>query len=281
LPAVNAGDNVAWNGSTWDVLAGIIDLSSYLTGVSLNGTALAVSNGVVNIPLASTQHIPGIIKTKSTVSSIVSTDYVATPVVGGSPYYGISKLRVGASGATANAVVNKDPYLTSSDGGTYRSQVQFVGSGATTVKSTSSGTTGKIEISSTDTNTTYTLAAGDSNGQIKVTPSEGNAYNVSVKGLAAAAYKTVTDSSSASAISTGTSLVTERDIYYGLPTINNAHNYTSSTTIYAPTTGGTAGYTLVAAGATSAPTWNDTLTVDTTTGVAIKKGITLDNAVKF
>ena len=29
IPAVNAGDNVAWNGSAWDVLAGTIDLSSY------------------------------------------------------------------------------------------------------------------------------------------------------------------------------------------------------------------------------------------------------------
>lgn len=65
----------------------------------------------------------------------------------------------------------------------------------------------------------------------------------------------VTDSSSASAIGTGTSLVTERDIYYGLPTINNAHNYTSSTTIYAPAAGGTSGHLLIAQGATSAPTW--------------------------
>ena len=39
-----------------------------------------------------------------------------------------------------------------------------------------------------DTNTTYTFATGDSNGQIKVTPSSGNAYNVSVKGLGSAAY---------------------------------------------------------------------------------------------
>ena len=35
----------------------------------------------------------------------------------------------------------------------------------------------------TDNNTTYTLATGDANGQIKVTPSSGSAYNVSVKGL--------------------------------------------------------------------------------------------------
>ena len=40
----------------------------------------------------------------------------------------------------------------------------------------------------TDNNTTYTIAAGDSNGQIKVTPSSGSAYNVSVKGLNTAAY---------------------------------------------------------------------------------------------
>lgn len=36
--------------------------------------------------------------------------------------------------------------------------------------------------------TTYTFATGDSNGQIKVTPSGGSAQNVSVKGLGSAAY---------------------------------------------------------------------------------------------
>ena len=40
----------------------------------------------------------------------------------------------------------------------------------------------------TPTNTTYTFATGDSNGQIKVTPSGGTAQNVSVKGLGTAAY---------------------------------------------------------------------------------------------
>lgn len=38
------------------------------------------------------------------------------------------------------------------------------------------------------TDTTYTFATGDSNGQIKVTPSGGSAQNVSVKGLGSAAY---------------------------------------------------------------------------------------------
>lgn len=279
LPAVNAGDNVAWNGSTWDVLAGIIDLSNYLTGVSLDGTALAVHNGVANIPLASGQYVPGIIKTKSTVSSILSTDYIATPVIGGSPYYGISKLRVGASGAVANAIVNKDPYLTTSDGGTYRSQVRLVGGGATTIKSTSSGTTGQIEITSVDT--TYTFAEGTTDGAFSVTPNGGTAQSVSIHGLNAAAYKGVVDSTSAAAIGTGTNIPTERDIYYGLPTINNSHTYTSSTAIFAPTSGGTATCTLVANGATSAPTWTDTLTVTAGTGANVKGTLSLDNAVKF
>jgi hypothetical protein len=112
-----------------------------------------------------------------------------------------------------------------------------------------------------DNNTTYTFASGDSNGQIKVTPSGGSAQNVSVTGLAAAAYKAVTDSTSASAISTGTSLVTERDVYYGLPKINNSNSYTRSTTIYAPTSAGTSGYILKSAGSGNAPTWLQTLPV--------------------
>lgn len=36
LPKVNAGDNVAWNGSSWDVLAGTVDLSSYAIKSEVN-----------------------------------------------------------------------------------------------------------------------------------------------------------------------------------------------------------------------------------------------------
>ena len=41
---------------------------------------------------------------------------------------------------------------------------------------------------SNDTDTTYEITTGDSDGQIKVAPSNGNSYNVSVKGLGSAAY---------------------------------------------------------------------------------------------
>lgn len=72
--------------------------------------------------------------------------------------------------------------------------------------------------------------------------------------LADACTKGVTDSSSASAIGTGTNLVTERDVYYGLPTINDVHTYASSTKIYAPTSVGTNGYILKSSGS-GAPAW--------------------------
>lgn len=73
--------------------------------------------------------------------------------------------------------------------------------------------------------------------------------------LGSAAFKGVSDSTSAGAIGTGSNLVTERDIYHGLPTINNSHDYTSGSSFYTPTTGGTSGYILKANGETSAPSW--------------------------
>lgn len=48
------------------------------------------------------------------------------------------------------------------------------------------------------TDTTYTVASGDANGQIKVTPSSGSAYNVNVKGLGSAAYTASTAYAAAS-----------------------------------------------------------------------------------
>ena len=52
----------------------------------------------------------------------------------------------------------------------------------------------------TPTNTTYTFATGDANGQIKVTPSGGTAQNVSVKGLGSAAYETADTAATANTV---------------------------------------------------------------------------------
>lgn len=70
---------------------------------------------------------------------------------------------------------------------------------------------------------------------------------------AAAAYGVV-DSASPTAISTGTSLTTERDVYYGLVAVNGA-SQTRATTIYAPTSAGTSGQVLTSTGGT--PTWQN------------------------
>lgn len=92
------------------------------------------------------------------------------------------------------------------------------------------------------------------NGQVL----KSNGTSVYWTTLGGASDYEVIDSSSARAIGTGTNLITERTIHYGLPTINNAHNYTSNTAIYAPTAGGTKNQILVSAGSTAIPTWKAT-----------------------
>ena len=65
--------------------------------------------------------------------------------------------------------------------------------------------------------TTYTIASGDSNGQIKVTPSSGSAYNVSVKGLNTAAYRGVDTTPT----SGSTNLITSGGVYTVIGDINS------------------------------------------------------------
>lgn len=62
-----------------------------------------------------------------------------------------------------------------------------------TVPTKTSELTNDSGFKTTDNNTTYTFATGDSNGQIKVTASDGTKKNVSVKGLGSAAYTASTD----------------------------------------------------------------------------------------
>lgn len=60
--------------------------------------------------------------------------------------------------------------------------------------------------------------------------------------------------SSGSFSSSSKNYVTERDVYYGTPTINGSKSYSSNTTIYAPTSTGASGYILQSSGS-GAPTW--------------------------
>ena len=92
---------------------------------------------------------------------------------------------------------------------------------------------------------------------------------------AALTTRAITNNTSATAIATGTNIPTMNTIYYGLPTINNSHTYTSSTTIYAPTAGGTLDtHALVGAGTTTAPKWVEiapSITITAGTGSATPK----------
>ena len=89
------------------------------------------------------------------------------------------------------------------------------------------------------------LPAGSTNRPIYIS-SSGNPATIIVSDSITAAALTSSD----------TNLATVRDIYYGTPTINGSKAYTSSTSIYAPTTGGTPGAVLVANG-TGAPGWEN------------------------
>lgn len=129
-----------------------------------------------------------------------------------------------------------------------------------------SGHGGYIDFHYNDSTDDYTSRIIESaSGTINVDAKLTTTGTINGYTLAAACAKAVTDSSSASAISTGISLVTERDVYYGLPTINGSHTYTSSTNIYAPTAVGTSGYVLVSSGS-GAPTWKDIGAITATTG---------------
>lgn len=69
-------------------------------------------------------------------------------------------------------------------------------------------------------------------------------------------WQYVSDSSSAGAISSSnTYLVTERDVYHGLPTINGGHSYNSSTNYYVAAATGTSGQVLTWPTSGNTPTW--------------------------
>lgn len=83
----------------------------------------------------------------------ITTALGYTPPTSDTNTHYTTRLYAGASGTAANAAAT-NPYLKVTDDNTYRNQIRFVGSGATTV---SSDANGNITISSTDT--TYNLGS--------------------------------------------------------------------------------------------------------------------------
>lgn len=97
-------------------------------------------------------------------------------------------------------------------------------------------------------------------GRYQTTSNSSNLAYCNKGAFGAAATYAVDDATANGALGTGTGLTTERSVYYGLVTVNNA-SQTRATGIYAPTSGGTAGYVLIGAGTTTAPTWHAGLTL--------------------
>ena len=139
---------------------------------------------------------------------------------------GTSDLIIGTTSTTAMAGNTTFPTIIATDSGTN----QLTLAASTKYKLTAGGTS-YIFTTPPNTNTTYTIATGDSNGQIKVTPSSGNAYNVDVKGLGDRAF----DSTSYLPLSGGTATgsiyvsgTTEKRISLKNPTSNNLEIYMAS-----------------------------------------------------
>ena len=122
LPKVNAGDNVAWNGSTWDVLAGTVDLSSYTTKSYVDSELAKKSNNHSHPYLAdTTKYAAGATQNGAAVSAnkvnkavtfSTSNGAAAGTTFDGSAAVTVSYATVGAAAASHN---HNDLYYTESE----------------------------------------------------------------------------------------------------------------------------------------------------------------------
>lgn len=114
-----------------------------------------------------------------------------------------------------------------------------------------------------DSNTTYTFATGDSNGQIKVTPAGQSAQNISVKGLGSAAY---TASTAYATAAQGTKA--DNAIPKSIGTAKGDIIYWTASGTPARLAVGTAGYVLKVAN--GVPTWAADNNTDVNVTTAVK-----------
>lgn len=133
--------------------------SGTVTGIKLGTSNYIVtpnSSGTVTLSPTATTSYPGLLNAKETLSVAPTSDYYAAPVMNGSPYIAIPKLRSGASGATAHAAAT-NPYITLSSIRGASGQVQLYGSAGITIASDAAG-----KITFSPTYGTSTAALGTS-----------------------------------------------------------------------------------------------------------------------
>ena len=164
------------------------------------------------------------------------------------------------TGTSSTTVLRGDHTYTTSIAKDTTSTNQLTLAYGTKYKITAGGTSYVFTMPASDnTNTTYSFTSGDGNGQIKIIPSTEDAYNVDVKGLGAAAYRGVTDNTTATAVtSTDTNLITARTLY------NAGYVKSSGVTSVATGTGLTGG-TITTTGTISLATITKNNTTSTAT----------------
>jgi hypothetical protein len=156
---------------------GAVTLTNSDVGLGNVGNFKAVST-VASQGLTDTEQSNARANIGAGTSSLTLGTTSTTALKGDTKYAGAST--AGGAATSAAKLTN-----TSKIGDTNK-PVYFTASG---VPSAISYTIGKsVPSDAVFTDTTYTIDTGDSNGQIKVTPTGGTAYNVSVKGLGSNAY---------------------------------------------------------------------------------------------
>ena len=154
---VPAGTNYAWNGESWDPLAGAVDLSPYLTissAASTYATKTELTSGLAG--KANTEHTHEIADVTG-LQSALDAKVPATRTVNG-------------KALSANVVVGGGDIVVGGEGDYAENTVQAA------INALKTAVDAKP---STDTNTTYTFANG-TDGSFTVTPSTGSAQKVTI-----------------------------------------------------------------------------------------------------
>lgn len=152
---VPAGTNYAWNGESWDPLAGSVDLSPYLTSAvasSTYATKTELTSGLAGKANTSHTHV---ISDVTNLQSNLDAKVPTTRTVNG-------------KALSANVVIGGGDIVVGGEGDYAEDTVQEA------INALKTAVNGKV-----DTNTTYTFANG-TDGSFTVTPSTGGAQKVTI-----------------------------------------------------------------------------------------------------
>ena len=181
MATVNLSVNVGESKKITFHSGGTYNTEDIIFDVSANGSGYKPVQTAVSSPTASSTATAFIDTISQNTNGVITATKKNLPTAS-TTVAGITK--VGASGGAAAYKHSHDTSITTSNG-TNQITLAF----GTKYAISAGGTSYVFTMpANPNTNTTYKIATGDAKGQIKVTPSSGDAYNVSVKGLGSAAY---------------------------------------------------------------------------------------------